>query len=63
MMSSEIRDISELENIQASEWSMDELANHHHSMSQMIHFLNAEGVSFHNTIIKEIERRGGVNAR
>ncbi|HJV45586.1 MAG TPA: hypothetical protein VJ824_07650 [Bacillota bacterium] len=57
------RGMGELEDIPLNKWSLDELAFNHQVMSQMVGFLNAEGVCFHNTIINEIESRGGLRQK
>ena len=54
------RHMGQLEDVPVNEWTLNELAFHHHVMAQMGGFLNTEGVSFHHTIINEIERRGGL---
>lgn len=54
------RPMEQLEDVPLSGWEMKELAYFHHIMSQLIPFLNQEGVAVHNGIIKEIERRGGL---
>ncbi|RXT04863.1 hypothetical protein [Ammoniphilus sp. CFH 90114] len=56
----EERYMGELEDVPLKDWTLTELAFHHHVMAQMGGFLNTEGVSFHHTIINEIERRGGL---
>lgn len=57
------RGMGELEDVPLTDWTMEELAFHFETMSQMAGLLNAEGISFHNTIIEEIESRGGLRAR
>lgn len=57
------RDIPELTMIPKTEWHDKELAHFHESMKQTAAYLNEEGVSLHNEIIKEIERRGGLQHR
>ncbi|WCK55345.1 hypothetical protein PP175_05050 [Aneurinibacillus sp. Ricciae_BoGa-3] len=54
------RKLDTLETVPLQDWSMNELLYHHDLMSNAVHYLNAEGVSFHGNIIKEIETRGGV---
>lgn len=54
------RKMGDLEDVPVTEWTANELAFHHQTMSQLAGFLNSEGVSFHHTIINEIERRGGI---
>jgi hypothetical protein len=53
------RDMTELSLISKSEWTASELAYFHHSLQQMVPYLNSEGQSIHTGIIKEIEQRGG----
>lgn len=55
------RDMTELSMISKSEWNNSELAFFHHSLQQMVPYLNAEGQSIHREIIKEIENRGGLH--
>ncbi|MFB4213810.1 cytosolic protein [Shouchella sp. JSM 1781072] len=55
------RDLSELENIQPSDWTDKELAFFHHGMQQMTAYLNVQGNSKHRAIIEEIENRGGLH--
>jgi len=54
------RDMTALSMISKSEWKDSELAFFHHSLQQMAPYLNAEGQSIHQQIIKEIEARGGL---
>jgi hypothetical protein len=54
------RDMTELSMIPKSEWDKSELAFFHHSLQQMAPYLNSEGVSIHQSIIEEIENRGGL---
>lgn len=54
------RDMTALSMISKSEWKDSELAFFHHSLQQMMPYLNAEGQSIHQQIIKEIEARGGL---
>lgn len=54
------RDMTELSMISKTEWKDSEIAFFHHSLQQMVPYLNAEGQSIHREIIKEIERRGGL---
>ncbi|MCM3619982.1 hypothetical protein M3936_20620 [Sutcliffiella horikoshii] len=53
------RDMTELSMHPKKEWKDTELAYFHHSLQQMVPYLNAEGQSIHMEIIKEIEARGG----
>lgn len=55
------RDMTELTMMAKTEWQDNELAFFHHSMQQVVPYLNAEGQSLHRQIIEEIERRGGMN--
>lgn len=55
------RDMSELATLTTDEWTDKELAFFHHSLQQMTQFLNSEGVSIHQDVIKEIESRGGLH--
>jgi hypothetical protein len=55
------RDMTELSMIPKSKWEKSELAFFHHSLQQMVPYLNSEGVSIHREIIEEIENRGGLN--
>lgn len=55
------RDMTELTMMAKTEWQDSELAFFHHSMQQVVPYLNAEGQSLHRQIIEEIERRGGMN--
>ncbi|HJV17373.1 MAG TPA: hypothetical protein VJ558_01635 [Bacillales bacterium] len=55
------RDMSELSMMPKTEWNNGELAYYHHSLQQIAPYLNSEGVTIHTEIIKEIERRGGMN--
>lgn len=54
------RDMTELSMIEKTKWKNSELAFFHHSLQQMTPYLNAEGQSIHQEIIKEIENRGGL---
>lgn len=54
------RDMTELSMMSKTEWKDSEIAFYHHSLQQMVPYLNAEGQSIHREIIKEIERRGGL---
>lgn len=54
------RDMTELSMMPKSEWDKSELAYFHHSLQQMVPYLNQEGQSIHKEIIKEIENRGGL---
>lgn len=56
------RDLVELQSIPLSNWSMEELSYHHHMMSNMVSYMNQQGVSFHQDLIEEIVKRGGIHA-
>ncbi|WP_409273914.1 hypothetical protein V1499_03710 [Neobacillus sp. SCS-31] len=55
------RDMTELTMKPKSEWEDSELAFFHHSLQQVVPYLNEEGVTIHREIVEEIERRGGLN--
>ena len=55
------RDMTELSMIPKDEWKKSELAFFHHSLQQIVPYLNAEGQSIHREIVEEIENRGGLN--
>jgi len=57
------RDMTELTMLPKSEWKESELSFYHHSLQQVVPYLNVEGQSIHRDIIQEIERRGGLNRR
>ncbi|KWW18209.1 MULTISPECIES: hypothetical protein [Bacillaceae] len=54
------RDMTELSMMKKSDWENSELAYFHHSLQQMVPYLNQEGQSIHGEIVKEIENRGGL---
>ncbi|MDT9026966.1 MULTISPECIES: hypothetical protein [Rossellomorea] len=54
------RDMTELSMIPKNEWEKSELAFFHHSLQQIVPYLNAEGQSIHREIVEEIENRGGL---
>lgn len=54
------RDMTELSMISKGEWKQDELAYFHHSLQQIMPYLNAEGQTIYKEIVKEIEVRGGL---
>ncbi|WP_110926492.1 hypothetical protein [Bacillus massiliglaciei] len=54
------RDMTELSMLPKSEWDKSELAYFHHSLQQMVPYLNLEGQTIHREIIEEIENRGGI---
>lgn len=55
------RDMTELSMVLKSDWKESELAFFHHSLQQIVPYLNSEGQSIHREIIKEIESRGGLS--
>ncbi|SDY34267.1 hypothetical protein SAMN05421736_1011007 [Evansella caseinilytica] len=54
------RDFTELSMTPKTDWTEKELAYFHHSLQQMVPYLNAEGVTIHKEIVDEIIRRGGL---
>ncbi|PEQ09956.1 hypothetical protein CN585_01220 [Bacillus toyonensis] len=54
------RDMTELTMISKNEWKEDELAYFHHSLQQILPYLNVEGQSIYKEIVVEIESRGGL---
>lgn len=54
------RDMTELSMMSKTDWQNEELAFFHHSLQQMVPYLNSEGQTIHREIVKEIERRGGL---
>lgn len=55
------RDMTELSMIAKSEWTESELAYFHHSLQQMVPYLNIEGQTIHREIVQEIMDRGGLS--
>ncbi|MGN7941911.1 cytosolic protein [Virgibacillus sp. 6R] len=55
------RDMTELSMMSKKEWEDSELAYFHHSLQQVVPYLNAEGQTIHREIIEEITSRGGLN--
>ncbi|MCD8508570.1 MAG: cytosolic protein [Bacillus sp. (in: Bacteria)] len=55
------RDFTELSMTPKTEWTDKELAYFHHSLQQMVPYLNSEGVSIHKEIVNEMMNRGGIN--
>ncbi len=55
------RDMTELSMIPKNEWNKEELAYFHHSLQQMVPYLNVEGQTIHREIVEEITSRGGLN--
>lgn len=54
------RDMTELSMTPKNEWNKEELAYFHHSLQQMLPYLNVEGQTLYKEIIMEIEDRGGL---
>lgn len=54
------RDMTELSMMSIANWEEEELAYFHHSLQQMMPYLNAEGQTIHREIMEEIENRGGL---
>ncbi|WP_044641091.1 hypothetical protein [Risungbinella massiliensis] len=54
------RNLDELKMTTLSEWNLEELSYHHYMMSQLAPYINQEGTSLHVDMIKEIEKRGGL---
>ncbi|MBU9719914.1 MULTISPECIES: hypothetical protein [Bacillaceae] len=55
------RDMTELGMLPKTEWTDKELAYFHHSLQQMVPYLNAEGNTIHKEIVKEIMNRDSFN--
>ena len=55
------RDMTELSMMSKMDWKDSELAFFHHSLQQVVPYLNVEGQTIHREIVEEIERRGGLN--
>ena len=55
------RDMTELSMMKKSDWENSELAYFHHSLQQMVPYLNQEGQTIHREIVEEIVNRGGLN--
>ncbi len=54
------RDMTELTMMSKHDWKDSELAYFHHSLQQIMPYLNTEGQTIHREIMKEIEGRGGL---
>ncbi|MED1467141.1 hypothetical protein [Bacillus salipaludis] len=54
------RDMTELSMMSIKEWDDQELSFFHHSLQQMVPYLNSEGQTIHREIIEEIVDRGGL---
>lgn len=55
------RDMTELSLLQKKDWKDSELQYFHHTLQQMVPYLNSEGQTIHTEIIKEIIHRGGLH--
>ena len=55
------RDMTELSMIPTSQWDESELAFFHHTLQQVVPYLNSQGQSVHRQIIEEITNRGGLD--
>jgi hypothetical protein len=55
------RDMTELSMMSKKEWKDSELAFFHHSLQQIVPYLNVEGQTIHREIVEEIASRGGIN--
>jgi hypothetical protein len=54
------RDMTELSMMSKKDWKDTELAFFHHSLQQVVPYLNVEGQTIHREIVQEIESRGGL---
>ena len=54
------RDMTELSMMSKAEWKDTELAFFHHSLQQVVPYLNVEGQAIHRGIVEEITSRGGL---
>ncbi|OIJ17265.1 cytosolic protein [Anaerobacillus alkalilacustris] len=55
------RDMTELSMMSKKEWTDKELAYFHRNLQQVVPYLNAEGVTIHMEIVKEIMSRGSMS--
>lgn len=55
------RDMTQLSMIPKQKWDKEELAYFHHSLQQMLPYLNAEGQTIYKEIVTEIKDRGGLH--
>lgn len=55
------RDLTELALMQKKDWKDSELQYFHHSLQQMVPYLNVQGQSILQQIMKEIQNRGGLH--
>lgn len=56
------RDMTELSMMSKTDWKDGELSFFHHSLQQIMPYLNSEGQTIHREIVKEIENRGGLSS-
>lgn len=54
------RDMTELSMMSVTDWKDSELAFFHHSLQQIMPYLNVEGQTIHREIMEEIMNRGGL---
>lgn len=54
------RDLQELLSTPLTHWNLEELSFYHYVMSNMVSYMNEQGVSFHQDLIGEIVNRGGI---
>jgi hypothetical protein len=54
------RNLDELKMTLLTNWQLEELSYHHYMMSQMAPYMNHEGTRLHVELIKEMEKRGGL---
>lgn len=52
------RDMTELTMVPKQQWTDEELSHFHQSLQQITPYLNSEGASIRNAIVKEIQNRG-----
>lgn len=55
------RDMTALSMMKKADWKDSELTYFHHSLQQMVPYLNAEGLTIHREVIDEIKNRGGLS--
>ncbi|MCD1258732.1 hypothetical protein B5M42_007775 [Paenibacillus athensensis] len=56
------RNLHDLSSLDTAQWTAQELAYHHRTMSELSPWLNAQGTHIHGQIVQEITRRGGMDA-
>lgn|GEM_PF-2803024 len=57
------RTLHVLSSLATAQWTAEELAYHHRTMSELSPWLNAQGTHIHGQIIQEITRRGGLDTQ